>query len=408
MFHATGDAEALYNLPDRPVFNLIGGGLLWAGILLCLVRWRRPRYLFLVLWLGFGLLPTALSVPPASLSHSILVQPLAYLLPALALTEGYRALQRRFAPDLDVSYATALFVTIVCVFLVPVVYRDLRDYFWRWPQYDFVRFLYRADYRDAARYVDDNARTQDWAVGSLLMGPWDRLALDVDVQRDDAALRLFDPQRALVYAGDASTGSVILTSYPPLSKSLAPLLQAYGDIQLAGSSPSIGHYLLEPDALIQQEQPLARFANGLELLAADWDGNEGALAAGDEALLFTDWRVIEPLDLPPVPIVANPPPPGVYSGPRLAVFTHLLASDGTFVVGDDGLWVDPLTLQPGDRFVQLQRFALPADAPDGPYTLEMGLYDPKTGERWTVVDATGNAIADRVMLSPVGFDASMP
>jgi CubicO group peptidase (beta-lactamase class C family) len=36
-------------------------------------------------------------------------------------------------------------------------------------------------------------------------------------------------------------------------------------------------------------------------------------------------------------------------------------ADGAFLTGDDGLWVDPLTLRDGDVF--LQRHALPA--PDG-------------------------------------------
>jgi hypothetical protein len=101
-------------------------------------------------------------------------------------------------------------------------------------------------------------------------------------------------------------------------------------------------------------------------------------------------------------IVANPPPPGVYSGPRLAVFTHLLASDGATIDGDDGLWVDPLTLRPGDRFLQAHYLVLPPDAPAGPYTLELGLYDPKTGKRWAVLSPEGHPAADRVLLSPEG------
>jgi hypothetical protein len=141
----------------------------------------------------------------------------------------------------------------------------------------------------------------------------------------------------------------------------------------------------------QDESPifnLARFANGLELVEARWMG---------ETDLLTLWRVAEPLDLPPVPIVANPPPPGVYSGPRLRVFAHLLTADGTQVAGDDGLWVDPLTLQPGDFFVQVHRFTPSAD---GPYTVRLGLYDPKPGEgmRWDVLDDAGRPVADHVLV----------
>jgi hypothetical protein len=99
-----------------------------------------------------------------------------------------------------------------------------------------------------------------------------------------------------------------------------------------------------------------------------------------------------------MPIVANPPPAGVYTGPRLEVFTHLLDAHGVFVVGDDALWVDPVTLFPADRFLQVHRLALPADAPVGPYSLEVGLYDPLTNVRWSVMDADGAAVADHVLL----------
>jgi len=37
MFHTTGDPEWLYNISDRPVFNMLGGALLWAGVALCLL-----------------------------------------------------------------------------------------------------------------------------------------------------------------------------------------------------------------------------------------------------------------------------------------------------------------------------------------------------------------------------------
>jgi hypothetical protein len=396
MFHATGDPEALYNIPDRPVFNLFGGLLFWAGVLLCLFRWRKPRYLFLILWLGFGLLPTVLSVPPASLSHSILVQPLAYLFPSLVLIQGLQWGQRRFAPGLKRSTAFFFVVAVSFVCLIPIAYRDLTDYFERWPQDSYVRFLYRGDYRDVARYLDNQDGTRDWAVGSLLMGPWDRLALDVDVKGDDIAVRLFEPRRALVFVGDASPSAALFASYPQPAPSLAHLLQE-GESQLVISEPSFSYYRVQSVPHGDQEPPLARFANGLELVTTEWDDQSGTLAPGNEVILFTTWRVAAPMDLPVVPIIANPPPPGVYSGPRLSVFSHLLAADGTFLVGDDGLWVDPLTLEPGDQFIQLHRFAIPADASDGPYFLELGLYDPKTGERWAVLDAA-EPVTDYVVI----------
>jgi hypothetical protein len=395
MFHATGDPESLYNIPNRPLFNLVGGALFWASLLICLYRWREPRYFFLILWLGFGLLPTVLSVPAASLSHSILVQPLAYLLPGLALTEGHRWLQKRFAPRLTTLVPLSLAATLL--FLAPTAYRDLRDYFIKWPQDRAVRFLYRANYRQAARYLDTHPENQDWAIDSLLMGPWDRLALEIDTQRDDLGVRLFDPQRALVYAGSTSPGPVLLTSYALPSQPIEQLLQedSRGHSPLADTS--LTRYLLEPPPSHQDGQTLGQFDDGLDLVTIAWD-EANPLAPGQEALLFTHWVVAAPLQLPPLPLVANPPPPGVFSGPRLAVFTHILAADGSFLTGDDGLWVDPPTLRPGDRFTQIHRFTLPASAPAGPYLLEIGLYDPFTGKRWTSRSEMASSESDRLIL----------
>ena len=48
-------------------------------------------------------------------------------------------------------------------------------------------------------------------------------------------------------------------------------------------------------------------------------------------------------------------------------------------MGDDGLWVDPTTLQVGDIFLQQHWLTLPEGVEAE--TAVIGLYDPKTGER---------------------------
>ena len=385
MFHATGDPEWLYNIPDRPVLNLFGGVLLWAGVALCLYRWRRPRYFFLLLWLGLGLLPAFVSTPPASLSHTILAQPVAYILPALALTEIARWIKLRHSP-------LAICYLLLFLFLTSNAVRDLRDYFIVWPQQDMVRFLYRADYRDTARYLDAHPEITDIAVSSTLMGPWDRLALEVDTQREDVAVRLFDSSRALVWVAEDAPSLVLLTAFPVPAAPLTTFLDTDADPPEAIAS-HLKLYTLSPISNLQSPISDLQFAKGLELVEARW---------ASEDVLLISWHVAAPLDLPPLPIVANPPPPGVYSGPRLAVFTHLLDADGVLVTSDDGLWVDPLTLRPGDRFVQAHHLPPPSDdAPDAPYTLELGLYDPLTGERWVVLDAAGQPFADHLLLTSV-------
>jgi hypothetical protein len=57
----------------------------------------------------------------------------------------------------------------------------------------------------------------------------------------------------------------------------------------------------------------------------------------------------------------------------------LLDADGNFLAGDDGLWVDPYSLQPGDIFLQQHWPQLPEGME--PATAVFGLYDPMTGQR---------------------------
>ncbi|MGD2145316.1 MAG: glycosyltransferase family 39 protein [Anaerolineae bacterium] len=397
MFHARGDPEWLYNVPDRPVFDLFGAALLWAGVALCLIHWRQPRFLLLLLWLGLGLSPACISTPAASLSHTILAQPVVYVLPALALAELCRWLRRR-------GIAPLVCALLVLTFLLANGMRDVRDYFLVWSERGMVRLLYRADQREVADYLDAHPEITDVAVGSALMGPWDRIALRVDTARDDVAPRLFDPQRALVWAeggGDSQAAVVIITSWPDPEWPISDLL-AWGTpdggapgatlnpmeaphLTLHMTAP-ISEVLGAPGSVISKTQ----FANGLALAGARWlDEDDRVL--GREAVLLTWWHVAAPLDLPPMPIVAHPPPPATYSGPRLAVSAHLLDGSRQVVATDDGLWVDPLTLQPGDRFVQVHRFALPEGPFDGPYGIEMGLYDPMTGVRWPALETARSA-----------------
>jgi len=61
--------------------------------------------------------------------------------------------------------------------------------------------------------------------------------------------------------------------------------------------------------------------------------------------------------------------------------------------------VDPLTLQPGDWLVQAHYLVISPGAPGGPYALEMGLYDPLSGDRWPVVETNGQPGPDRVSIA---------
>jgi len=401
MFHRTGDPEWLYNIPGRPLFNPLGGILVWTGVLFAILHWKEPRYFTLLAWLGLGLLPTFASIPPSSLSHTILVQPLAAIFPALVLSN---ATTTAFVARRPIKvWAFPLCGTIVALSLLTNTYRDLHDYFTVWPSRGMVRFLYRADYRQVADYVNTHDESRDFAVASNLMGPWDRLALAADIKRTNVAIRLFDPGRVLLYPHTESHKFLIIIPY---SLELNPLVEA---ALTAGTKirqeDTFPFRVFEPASAVISQRSISsdlpcettRFANGLTLTNCALSDITTGTAEG----LLTLWEVSRELDLPPIPIVANPPPPGIYTGPRLMVFAHLLTSDGELITTDDGLWVDPLTLRAGDEFFQIHRFTIPYAAAPGPYSVAIGLYDPRTNTRWQILDSAGQVLSTDRYLIPL-------
>jgi uncharacterized membrane protein len=98
------------------------------------------------------------------------------------------------------------------------------------------------------------------------------------------------------------------------------------------------------------------------------------------------------------------------SAPTLdyTVFVHVVDQPGTADSGriraqrdappDDGAYPTRRWL-PGEVVEDAVRVELPVVIPAGPYDLVLGLYDPATGQRLPVLDAAGQAIDDKVMLS---------
>ncbi|MFN2136122.1 MAG: glycosyltransferase family 39 protein [Candidatus Promineifilaceae bacterium] len=376
MFHGSGDDEWLYNIPGRPVFGPFGAVLFWLGVGIAAVYALLPIYAwvvakkerapaveaqtwtlssaFLLIWWLAGISPGFISVPPASLGHTILAQPAVYLL--LALPAWWLSLrlsaERRWI-------AVGLGITLV----LAVATRDLPAYFNEWPQRGMTRFLYRADLAELAAYLNDEPAIEDFSVSSLLAGPWDRIALSIGLNSERAKnvrARWYDPQRALILSPALGFAGfpIVETAYP-------------GGLERVANTDSIGGYqLMRVDPAVLSGLDLAGeqvcFANGLCWIGARYEPDSGKLDLA--------WQVGDDPTLPAVPLISNPPPPGIYAGPRLLVFAQIQDAQGNFLVGDDGLWVDAQTLQPGDSFLQ-QHTLLPPEGAEGT-TIVFGLYDP--------------------------------
>ncbi len=370
----TGDPEYLYNIPGRPVFEPLGAALMGLGLALAVWRWRQPRYAALVVWLLGGLAPAFASTPAASLGHTIVAQPVFYLLPALAVVELGAWARRGLAKGPERLARAAPFAApaAALIFLGVTANRDLGDYFGRWPALPEVRLLYRADLHEAAPALRQLPPHTVLGLASATLHPADALALALDTPGLDLQPRVFTPARAWPFPDQAR---------PVL------LLGSAGSLAF-GQPPLAGDFELRASSLSAPEQPArtlaAVFQNGWQCY-----GYTLTLARANGALsvaLVTYWRVGADYSAPaprPVDALAGQPLP-------LKIFSHLLRPDtppntqgagGSLVAGDDRLDIDPATLRPGDSFVQMFVIAVPPGLAPEAYPVQVGLYDPASGAR---------------------------
>ncbi|MCB9007162.1 MAG: hypothetical protein H6656_07335 [Ardenticatenaceae bacterium] len=170
-----------------------GAVFFWGGVLLALldvlrglrrgaetaVTNRAMAAMFLLLWWLAGIAPAFISVPPASLGHTILSQPATYILAALPIGRliiGDWRLGRLTKSPIP-NLQSLLGILAILLLIGSIAVRDLPDYFQRWPERGMVRFLYRADIQDVADYVNSSQELTDFGISGLLAGPWDRQAL---------------------------------------------------------------------------------------------------------------------------------------------------------------------------------------------------------------------------------------
>lgn len=385
MFHSDGDDEWLYNIPHRPVFGAPGSLFFWTGVALALWQALTPVFRrrssesgverrslrgtlskrsqtgsLLILWWLVGISPGFVSVPPASLGHTIVALPAVYILMALP----FQGQQEYLSPAFVDRGRLRLSCAAISLLLVTAIgWRDLSSYYREWPSRGMVRFLYRADIHEVADYLNQRADFSDFSITSLLAGPWDKVALSIGLDEALAAEvrpRWYDPRRALIIE-------------PALGFSGFPNVPtAFGSMQtpVPGRIQIGGYQLTQVTSAVNPSGEVC-FENGLCWFSAIYDSDSQQLELG--------WQVERRITLPTIPLISNPPPPGVYAGPRLQVFGQVHDVAGNFLAGDDGLWVDPATLRPGDIFLQRHHLAVP----DGtiPASAVFGLYDPMNGRR---------------------------
>jgi 4-amino-4-deoxy-L-arabinose transferase-like glycosyltransferase len=388
-FSFSGDSFVTYNLPHRPIFDPVVSLFFYGGIALCLYRWRRPAYAFLLLWAAFGILPSLLLGEWTSTLHSKAAEAPILALPALGAVALGRFVVRRWGRRWGRVFTAA------CVgWLAVVAAFTGYDYLLRWGQSPEARAAYFHNLVSIADYLDDGSYSGDVALSSPFPDvPLDPFIADMRLHRDDVRVRWFDARRAVVFP-DAAGGLFVLPPNTPLNPYFAGRLNLRLVERVALRPDDVDPYFdvfeWRPRAaladLLPETSQTVSFGHGVELVAYDLLTPE--VAPGETVTLVTFWRVRDPGALEPVD-------PRHYAR-AAAIFVHVLDETGQIVAQDDRLDAPAWNWRAGDAFAQVHEIRLD-DVSPGVYDLAAGIYNRHTMERLAAV-IEGAEVGDRVLL----------
>jgi 4-amino-4-deoxy-L-arabinose transferase-like glycosyltransferase len=360
-----GDPRIRHNLPGRPVLDPLGALLFYGGLLLALWRWRRPAHAFAILWLAGSLAPSLVTIDAPSSIRCVNALLILGVFPGLAAESILAALRRRSAHRLGAWLATGLLV----VWVGALAWWTVRDYFGRWAREPEVAFVWQTALRDAAAALDAEPGLESVAVAGWTPDTMDPPTMALYLRREDLALRFFDPAQALLIP--AGQDPILVR---PAALPLDPLLAgelARWERSVDEHGTFVIHRLGPPIDGGPPSSPPLPFDGGPTFLGYR------ALTEPGRVVVVTTWEATGP----------QPEP--------LRIFLHALDDAGAIAGQHDGLGTSASHWLAGDLILQLHVIALPP----GEYTLELGLYDPQTGQR--LVHPAAGGPSDTLALGPV-------
>jgi 4-amino-4-deoxy-L-arabinose transferase-like glycosyltransferase len=448
MFTVSGDTLWLYNTPGLPILNWALGGMFYLGIIISFVRFRKIEYAFAIFWLTVAISPSLLTGVTASSLRSIAAQPVVYLIVAVGLVEAVRFFER------VIDSHTIRSLPLIILLAATTIYA-YHDYFDVWGQARDVRVAYHNTLAEVARYLDRSSGGQlVVAISSIYPNRvHDPASMQMLLARTDLSLHWFTssfvdmngaPHASLVFpqsitsaaaCDTANLGKCTMTSTAAITSVFTSTLSS----QSVGSTsqPTVGPNLndrvtvilpaispidplfvdifnrhaekidtinLRPDdfnprfdvyrfdsntalsdALKLSVQPTSTLDFGHALSLIGYKIQAQHLKPGDTVEVITYWRITAFFDQEAV------------------LFSHVLSGDPQrpVLAQQDSLDVPSWQWIPGDAFVQVHRFVIPANAKAGEYLLEVGIYTRENNLRLPLYDQSGTIVSDHFIIGSV-------
>jgi 4-amino-4-deoxy-L-arabinose transferase-like glycosyltransferase len=388
-----GDENATWNLPGRPLLDLVSGLFVLVGLAAALRYWRQPRCALLLL--GVLLIAPVSLVRDSSPNflHYATLLPLLALLFGLGVTTLYRSLR-----DPTARRIGGLAIAALIIFNLQWTARDL---FGAWSRNPETQRAYNARLGLLAHYLDLTAHE----IPSVICTPAPRAPnappeltstqlLALMMHSTTTVLRYADCGVGLIFTQGGAREQIILPEANALDR-MQPYLREWlesGQVLNAPDLPPNGVVILDVEARLANTigaftttapvayapessggtsvtAPPVRFGGNITFLGYVQNWSE-AIAPGDILTVITYWRVdgIVPADL--------------------RLFTHLQADPGAAPAAQtDAISVLAEQLRPRDVFVQVTFVPLPRTMPTGSYSISVGAYESNTGMRLNVFDS---------------------
>lgn len=381
-----GDSSPEYNLPGRPLIDLVSGVFVIVGLLVALRGWRHSRYALLLLAFLF-VAPTALlAVGSPNFLATAPLFPLLALFFGLGVTTIYSAMPRNTRIIGALALVALLGFNIVWA---------ARDIFTRWGALPEMQQTYNARLGQLARYVDQTGAEIPTVICASTLRPQNNPVsltttqmLALMMHRVDLPLRYADCGSAVIFTGGGSREQVILTE-PSALDGVNPYLREWldtGDVLNEPNLPQnsvvvlnvtdtlanrIGSFMTTapvafdmqmPGSEQELAQPPIRFGGNITFLGYDriW---ADSYVPGDVVPIVTYWRIDGRVP------------------PDLRLFTHILADPTNRAAQSDIISVLPDQLEPRDVFIQVTYVMLPRQMPRSTYTISIGAYESNTQTR---------------------------
>jgi len=396
------------NPAQRPLLDSLTGLLFVVGLVLTITRWRRPHYLFLLIWLAVMSLPAVLSlsgVPHSSRSIGLL--PLACILPAVGLQEALEWPKRSRSPA---TFSRLVLALGVLVFLVTGI-STCNDYFGAWDSPELPRAFDMA-FVEATETMNELSRPDGiwilpltslaepgsvhYTVEFLYEGeaPHHFLRTDEDTVATELTALVQGLNEAWVMEWDAAIlGGAYLYHADP-KQVLTFLLDKYGaqlgreefqalDVVSYSLPPdpelTIADSLVSTSVSFGDQVSLTEVAYGgslREAVATPTDVNEHLVPSGQDAWVTLRWKA---LNTPDTDYKA-----AVYlvdsRGRVLAQMDKVLLSNR---LETTSLW------QQGQVEMDYYTLVTPPATPPGEYFIEVAVYEAETTGRLPVLDEQG-------------------